>query len=126
MITYKTDNELDLDAVIDLYRGATLGERRPIDDRERMSAMLKNANLPTPPPARQQELVHQYQSTVGKDAPGAVVVDVALAGVVFRVQLIFKPNPGPLSQQRTQNSAPKNPHKPKAEIPVAGFTVLTP
>src|SRR5438445_7582835 len=45
MITYKTDNELDLDAVIDLYRASTLGERRPIDDRERMSAMLKNANL---------------------------------------------------------------------------------
>ena len=45
MITYKTDNDLDLDAVIDLYRASTLGERRPIDDRERMSAMLKNANL---------------------------------------------------------------------------------
>ncbi len=45
MITYKTVNDLDLDAVIDLYRASTLGERRPIDDRERMSAMLKNANL---------------------------------------------------------------------------------
>ena len=45
MITYNTDNDLDLDAVIDLYRASTLGERRPIDDRERMSAMLKNANL---------------------------------------------------------------------------------
>jgi len=45
MITYNTDNDLDLDAVIDLYRASTLGERRPIYDRERMSAMLKNANL---------------------------------------------------------------------------------
>ena len=45
MITYKTVNDMDLDAVIDLYRASTLGERRPIDDRERMSAMLKNANL---------------------------------------------------------------------------------
>jgi len=45
MITYNTDNDLDLDAVIDLYRASTLGERRPIDDRERMSAMLKNDNL---------------------------------------------------------------------------------
>ncbi len=38
-------NQLDLDAVIDLYRDSTLGERRPVDDRERMRAMLANANL---------------------------------------------------------------------------------
>ena len=45
MITYRTGNIHDLDSVIDLYRASTLGERRPIDDRERMAAMLKNANL---------------------------------------------------------------------------------
>ena len=45
MITYKTGNDLDLDAVIDLYRASTLGERRPIDDRDRMAAMIRNANL---------------------------------------------------------------------------------
>ena len=45
MITYKTGNDLDLDAVIELYRASTLGERRPIEDRERMGSMLKNANL---------------------------------------------------------------------------------
>jgi len=45
MITYKTGNELDLDAVIELYRASTLGERRPVDERERMSLMLQNANL---------------------------------------------------------------------------------
>src|SRR6266481_2279302 len=45
MIEYRTGNELDLDQVIDLYRASTLGERRPIDDRERFGAMLKNANL---------------------------------------------------------------------------------
>jgi|ERR1041385_4077658 ribosomal protein S18 acetylase RimI-like enzyme len=45
MITYQTGNTLDLDAVIDLYRASTLGERRPIDDRDRMAAMIKNANL---------------------------------------------------------------------------------
>ena len=33
-----------LDDVIDLYRASTLGERRPVDDHERMEAMLKNAN----------------------------------------------------------------------------------
>lgn len=45
MIIYRTGNDLDLDAVIELYRASTLGERRPIDDRDRMGAMLKNANL---------------------------------------------------------------------------------
>ncbi len=45
MITYRIGNDLDLTAVIDLYRASTLGERRPVDDSERMAAMLKNANL---------------------------------------------------------------------------------
>lgn len=45
MIEYRTGNQLDLDQVIELYRSSTLGERRPIDDRERMRAMLENANL---------------------------------------------------------------------------------
>jgi predicted N-acetyltransferase YhbS len=45
MITYHTGNDLDLDQVIELYRASTLGERRPIDDRERVAGMLKNANL---------------------------------------------------------------------------------
>ena len=45
MITYRIGNELDLDAVIELYRASTLGERRPVDDRERMAQMLRNANL---------------------------------------------------------------------------------
>ena len=44
-ITYQTGNELDLDQVIELYRASTLGERRPVDDRERMKGMLENANL---------------------------------------------------------------------------------
>jgi len=45
MITYRTGNQLDLDQVIELYRASTLGERRPIDDRDRMQKMLENANL---------------------------------------------------------------------------------
>ena len=45
MITYRIGNDLDLDAVIELYRASTLGERRPVDDRERMRLMLANANL---------------------------------------------------------------------------------
>lgn len=44
-IEYKIGNDLDLDQVIDLYRDSTLGERRPIDDCERMRLMLTNANL---------------------------------------------------------------------------------
>ncbi len=45
MISYKTGNNLDLDAMIDLYVDSTLGARRPVDDRERMRQMLANANL---------------------------------------------------------------------------------
>ena len=45
MIRYQTGNHLDLDQVIELYRASTLGERRPVDDRERMGKMLANANL---------------------------------------------------------------------------------
>jgi len=45
MTTYRIGNELDLDAVIELYHASTLGERRPVDDRARMKAMLENANL---------------------------------------------------------------------------------
>ncbi len=45
MITYRVGNDLDLDDVIDLYRTSTLGERRPVDEPERMAAMLRNANL---------------------------------------------------------------------------------
>ncbi len=45
MIRYKTGRDLDLDALIELYRASTLGERRPVDDRDRMAAMLKHANL---------------------------------------------------------------------------------
>ncbi len=45
MIEYRTGNQLDLDEVLDLYRASTLGERRPVDDRPRMGAMLEAANL---------------------------------------------------------------------------------
>ena len=44
-IQYRTGNDLDLDQVIELYEASTLGERRPIHDRPRFAAMLKNANL---------------------------------------------------------------------------------
>lgn len=45
MIAYRRGNDLDLDVVVELYRASTLGERRPIDDRDRMRRMLLNANL---------------------------------------------------------------------------------
>jgi predicted N-acetyltransferase YhbS len=45
MISYRLGNDLDLEQVIDVYRASTLGERRPVDDRGRMAAMLRNANL---------------------------------------------------------------------------------
>jgi predicted N-acetyltransferase YhbS len=44
-IDYREGNALDLDRVIALYRSSTLGARRPVDDSERMRAMLAGANL---------------------------------------------------------------------------------
>jgi predicted N-acetyltransferase YhbS len=44
-IEYRVGNDLDLDAVIELYRASTLGERRPVDDRERMRTMLEQADI---------------------------------------------------------------------------------
>ena len=45
MIAYRTGNNLDVDAVIELYKSCSLGARRPSDDHPRMAAMLANANL---------------------------------------------------------------------------------
>ena len=45
VIAYRLGNDLELDTVIEVYRASTLGERRPVDDRERMATMLRNANL---------------------------------------------------------------------------------
>ena len=45
MIEYRTGHDLDLDEVIEVYVASTLGERRPVDDRERMGGMLREANL---------------------------------------------------------------------------------
>ena len=44
-ITYRTGNDLDLDAVIELYVASTLGQRRPVDDRQCMARMIAEANL---------------------------------------------------------------------------------
>ena len=44
-IEYRSGNDLDLDEVIDLYKDSTLGERRPIDDKQIASDMLAHANL---------------------------------------------------------------------------------
>ena len=45
MIHYRVGNDLDLDAVIELYRASTLGNRRPVDDRMAMGEMLQHGNL---------------------------------------------------------------------------------
>jgi predicted N-acetyltransferase YhbS len=44
-ISYRIGNDLDLDAVIELYVASTLGLRRPVGDRECMARMLREANL---------------------------------------------------------------------------------
>lgn len=44
-IEYKIDTPVSVDQFIDLLREATLGERRPIEDRACMAGMLANSNL---------------------------------------------------------------------------------
>jgi GNAT superfamily N-acetyltransferase len=44
-IAYRVGGDLDLDTMIELYRASTLGERRPVDDRARMAAMLRHADI---------------------------------------------------------------------------------
>lgn len=44
-IEYRFGNDLNLDQVIELYCASTLAERRPVDDRQIMSAMIRHANL---------------------------------------------------------------------------------
>jgi GNAT superfamily N-acetyltransferase len=45
VITYRTGKDVDLDELIAVYVDSTLGERRPVDDRERMARMLEEADL---------------------------------------------------------------------------------
>ncbi len=45
MITLTTDRPITVDQFIAVLRRSTLGERRPIDDRDIMTAMLAHGNL---------------------------------------------------------------------------------
>jgi len=44
-IIYKTDANISVEQAIELYRRSTLGERRPVDNKEVFEGMLKNASL---------------------------------------------------------------------------------
>jgi GNAT superfamily N-acetyltransferase len=44
-ITYKLNAKITADQFIDLLKKSTLGERRPVDDRECMEGMINNSNL---------------------------------------------------------------------------------
>lgn len=44
-IRYRYGNDLDIDQALELYQASTLGERRPIDDRDIFAGMLQHANL---------------------------------------------------------------------------------
>ncbi len=44
-IEYKINAPISTDQFIELLRESTLGERRPIEDRECMEGMVKNSNL---------------------------------------------------------------------------------
>ena len=45
MIQYRDDAKVTAEEAIDLYIRSTLGERRPVDNKETFEVMLKNANL---------------------------------------------------------------------------------
>jgi GNAT superfamily N-acetyltransferase len=45
MIDYRDDAAISVEQAIDLYMRSTLGERRPVHNKETFEAMLKNANL---------------------------------------------------------------------------------
>ncbi len=44
-ILYALEHELSADEYIDLLKQTTLGERRPVDDRNRIEGMLRQADL---------------------------------------------------------------------------------
>jgi GNAT superfamily N-acetyltransferase len=44
-VEFRYGNDLDLDQVIELYHASTLGERRPVNDRQAMADMMRHANL---------------------------------------------------------------------------------
>lgn len=45
MITYKIENDLGIEEFRQVLVASTLGERRPIDETERLQKMLQHANL---------------------------------------------------------------------------------
>lgn len=45
MISYRDNAQLHLDQFVELYRASTLGERRPVDELDRMRRMLENASV---------------------------------------------------------------------------------
>jgi hypothetical protein len=44
-INYRSGNDLNLDAVTELYRASTPGDRRPVDDCKSRATMPRSANL---------------------------------------------------------------------------------
>lgn len=44
-IQYRTDPDLSADEFIDILRRSTLAERRPVEDRNRIERMLRNADI---------------------------------------------------------------------------------
>ena len=45
MIVYKSEKDLDLDAVAELYRASPLGKRRAVHNRARLEAMLASSQI---------------------------------------------------------------------------------
>lgn len=44
-VAYATEPQLDADEFIELLRGTTLGQRRPLDDKDRVRRMIEQADI---------------------------------------------------------------------------------
>ena len=44
-LRYESARQISVDEFIDVLKRSTLGERRPVDERERIAAMLKHADI---------------------------------------------------------------------------------
>jgi hypothetical protein len=80
---------------------------------------------PNPPTGEPEELGHVDDAVIGKAVRWSLVVFVII-GILFGGAVLFlKRKPPPLPPQITQVSAPTDPDRPRAEIPVAKFTDIT-
>ena len=76
-IVYRFGNDLNLDQIVELYHASNLAERRPVDDRQIMSDMIRHANLVVT--AWEEELLIGIARTAHCFRCVAILADLAVA-----------------------------------------------